>query len=315
MKRIKYLVVALLLVAMLLATSGCTIVQSQDMKHVKGTYKLTDYTYTPQYTVGGATPATRDYVNGESYMYEDYLIVTGTSKGYYVHKSATETVYVKEIALTYDYDEENASKVSYVNYNDVLTASGSSDVGSLGVTRDHLAYNRPSIDLPNIFTGDTIRTESVYVRWEKVDNAIDLSYVEGLFPDVPVYSYEGYGVRGIYELGDYTSLSTGETVEKVYLYYFVVLDNFEGEDRVVEYYALKDDPDQMHTAVSALEKVTYDWSAMNIGYNLWTADPISKGVYHKERDGLKMTYTRVSYMVDDTTLENLIQSRLPQVEE
>ena len=84
-KTIKKLLALALIFSFLLAATGCYVVQSQKMRDLKGTYKLTTYTYTPKYErKEGYTPKSKDYINGEEYMYEDYLVITGEGKGYYV---------------------------------------------------------------------------------------------------------------------------------------------------------------------------------------------------------------------------------------
>ena len=82
MKLLKRITSVFLLLAVLTTTVGCYVISAQRMKNVKGTYKLTQYTYIPQYErKEGYTPRTFDYINDEEYKYEDYLIVTGESIG------------------------------------------------------------------------------------------------------------------------------------------------------------------------------------------------------------------------------------------
>ena len=88
------------------------------MKSVKGTYKLTNYTYTPQYErKEGYTPTTIDYIADRGY--EVYLVVTGESEGYYVHKDNEVEAYSTKVSLTYEYDQDDSSKVSRVQYKTV----------------------------------------------------------------------------------------------------------------------------------------------------------------------------------------------------
>ena len=129
MKTIKRLFAATLIAALMLTLAGCYTISGQKMKNVRGTYKLTSYTYTPTYErKEGYTPRTYNYLEDEEYQYEDYLIITGTGMGYYVHKEAGSAAYVKEVTLSYEYDEEDSSKVEYVIFNDALTVNESSCV-------------------------------------------------------------------------------------------------------------------------------------------------------------------------------------------
>ena len=112
MKKAKYLLVALLILSFALSAVSCYMISAQSMNKLKGTYKLTHYTYTPKYErKEGYSPKTIDYVNDEKYLYEDYLVITGSSVGYYVHKDANGNNYVKEISFT-----TNSGNVSGNNY-------------------------------------------------------------------------------------------------------------------------------------------------------------------------------------------------------
>ena len=97
MKILKKISVVLLLVALSLATTGCYVIRAQTMRNLKGTYKLTTYTYTASYErKEGYTQKTHDYVNGEEYLYEEYLVITGTgtsktSFGNNVHNASLST--------------------------------------------------------------------------------------------------------------------------------------------------------------------------------------------------------------------------------
>ena len=108
MKRTRILLVLLLVLAFAANMAGCYMVSGQKMDKVKGTYKLTNYTYTPSYERReGYTPNSRDYINDAKYLYEDYLIITGGSTGYYVHKEANAPAYVKEVTLSYIKHQKN----------------------------------------------------------------------------------------------------------------------------------------------------------------------------------------------------------------
>ncbi len=178
MRIFKRLLAVLLIVAFALSASGCYVISAQRMWRVKGTYKLTDYTYTPQYEKKeGYTPRTYDYVEDEEYRYEVYLIVTGEATGYYVYKDANTEAYYKKISLSYEY-EEGGSKVTYVIYNDVVLADQSTGTNKLGVTKDHLGYSKPGFDFTQLITEKSMRSEDIRISFERVNRATDLSYVQ-----------------------------------------------------------------------------------------------------------------------------------------
>ena len=161
------------------------------MSRVKGTYKLTHYSYTPSYErKEGYTPNSKNYVEDEEYLYEDYLIITGTSTGYYVHKAVGEEPYVKEITLSYEYDSDDSSKVEYVIFNDSITVNENSGIHRLGVTRNNLNYTKNALDYTELFTKRPMRSEAISVRWERVDRATDLSYVQEQIGSMKKYDYK-----------------------------------------------------------------------------------------------------------------------------
>ena len=175
MRIFKRLLALALLVAFALTASGCYVISAQRMWRVKGTYKLTAYTYTPQYEKReGYTPRTYNYVEDEEYRYEVYLVVTGEGSGYYVRKDADTAAYYKTVSLSYEYSEDS-QKVAYVIYNGVDPIGG---VNKLGVTKNHLGYSKPGFDFTQLFTEKSMRSEDLYVSFEKVDRATNLSYVE-----------------------------------------------------------------------------------------------------------------------------------------
>ncbi len=178
MRIFKRLLALFLLVTLVLTASGCYVISAQRMWRVKGTYKLTVYTYTPQYERReGYTPRTYNYIEDEEYRYEVYLVVTGEATGYYVYKDASTAAYYKEIPLSYEYEEEG-SKVTYVIYGGVTLADQSTGTDRLGVTRDHLGYSKPAFDFTQPFTEKSMRSEDIRLSFERVDRATDLSYAE-----------------------------------------------------------------------------------------------------------------------------------------
>ncbi len=176
MKRISAVV---LLLAMLAALSGCYVISPQRMWRVKGTYRLTGYSVTPKHErKEGYTPTTVDYVADDEYLFEDYLVITGEGRGYYVHKAKDTPATVQEISLSYEYNAEDSSKVEYVILGGLAVISLPEGAEKLGITRNNLGYSKPGIDYTELATKRPMRTESNSVRFERVNRATDLSFVE-----------------------------------------------------------------------------------------------------------------------------------------
>lgn len=177
-KALRRAMAVLLTLSLLLLLSGCYVVSPQPMRRVRGTYLLTSYTVTPAHERRpGYTPVTYDYVAGEAYRYTDYLVVTDSGKGYYVHKAADAPAYVREISLSYRYSEES-SRISYIVLSGITVAGIEGGVSELGVTRDHLGYSKAAFDYTEPFTKLEKRTEGISLSFERVSSATDLSYVE-----------------------------------------------------------------------------------------------------------------------------------------
>ena len=289
------LLVVLLVIAFAVNFAGCYMVSGQKMDRVKGTYNLTNYTYTPSHErKEGRTPRHYDYINDEKYLYEDYLIVTGSSTGYYVHKEANAPAYVKEVTLSYEYNAEDSSKVEYVIYNDALTVSSSTNNGNrLGVSGNTLNFSRPAFDYNQLFTNTPMRSEDLYVRWEKVDRATDLSYAKAQVGELKEYSYQGFGFRGIYSLEMPTDLHTGMAVESEYQYFYYVIDTAKGVTTATAYYALRETPTMQVKETVSLSHTVGDWSEITLDGVFWRIDP-AYGNYYSENEGLKHTMTIVS---------------------
>lgn len=319
MKKMKSLLCVLLVLAIMWAFAGCYVISGQKMDKVKGTYKLTNYTYTPEYErKPNYTPRTRNYIEDEEYKYEDYLIVTGGGRGYYVHKEANAPAYVKEITLSYEYSQEDSSKVEYVIYNDALSRGQTSGKNRLGVNGKTLNYSKAAFDYTQLFTKKAMRTEDIYVRWEKVDNATDLSYAKNQVGELKEYDYESFGVRGIYEINKSVEVETGTILESPYQYFFYVIDTAKGTTTVKCYYALKETPTTQETK-SLSFSASADWSTLTIGDTLWTdcsyVYSVNNHYYESESDGIKTEIYCVSSDISDSSLEWLVESRLPYVEE
>ena len=174
MKTMKRLIAVLLVATLFFSLAGCTVINPQRMHRVKGTYKLTQYTFSPQGEDGSTS--TVDYVLDGDRLYEDYLIVTGEGTGYYVHKSVGADATVTEISLSYQYVEDG-KKIGHVSYGNTDMENPHSGI-SLGVSRNTLAFSQTAIHYVEPFTGRQMSTKGVSVRFERVSRKTDLSYAE-----------------------------------------------------------------------------------------------------------------------------------------
>ncbi len=308
----KYLLSSLLIIAVLTTTVGCYMISGQKMDRLKGTYKLTTYTYTSKYErKDGYSPTPINYIEDEAYQYEDYLVITGSGTGYYIHKDAKTPAYSKEVTLSYEYDPEDASKLQYVVFNDALTVNENSGINRLGITKNGLNYTKNAFDYTELFTKREMRSEGITVRWERVDKATDLSYVQKQLGAIKKYDYQAFGARGIYELCNPIDIATGNVLDNDYQYCYYVMDTADGSNKVTVYYALKDAPKVMKTLTPTISHEADDWSSVSIDGILWRIDPQWKNYYYYEIDGLKHTIRCVSNDISDEALQSLIESRTP----
>ena len=308
MKITKRIISAIMIIALLLASlSSCYFISGQKMRTVQGTYKLTNYTYTPSHQRReGYTPTTYDYINGENYMYEDYLIVTGTSTGYYVHKEVGGDNYIKEVTLRYEYDQEDSSKVNYVIYNDSI--SKNEDLGKyrLGVTKNHFNYSKSAFDYTEIITKRPMRTEALSVSWEKVSRATDLSYVEEQLGNLKEYDYQSFAKRGIYELTP-SEIPEGSTAP-VYRYLYVVMDTAKDSYTATVYYCVSGSEEQK-TKTLTLSRVTDDWRSLTLDGIAWSTEAMTNNTYITEYDGITYTAIQVGYGIGAREINNLIATK------
>ena len=163
MRKLKIFLSILLVALLMVASSGCYMIQGQKMKDVKGTYELTNYTRT-----NGKTNATTDYI--AEYGYRVYLIVTGSGEGYCVFSNNETAHYYYNCNLSYTYKQEDSSIVEYVVY----TYNGKTQ--KFGVTKSALNFSRPAIKI-----SDKMAQDGYELRWKQVSDDTDLSYVEEIF--------------------------------------------------------------------------------------------------------------------------------------
>lgn len=312
MKNVKRLFAVILTVIWMVALAGCYTISGQKMRTVKGTYKLTNYTYTPKYErKEGYTPRTFNYLEDEEYQYEDYLIITGTSMGYYVHKEANSPAYVKEVTLSYEYNAENSSKVEYVIFNDALTVNENSGFNKMGITRNSLNYTKNAFDYNELLTKRPMRSEALSVRWTKVSGDTDLSYAQTEIGELKKYDYKAFGTRGIYQCNAPWDIQTGVVQDTPYQYFYYVIDTAENVRKATAYYALKTSPTQQVVQEFLVERIAEDWSQVAFDGVTWTLEqPLGNNYYH-DTDGLRRTISRVSNDISNKTLEGLIDTWLP----
>ena len=274
------------------------------MRVVKGTYRLVTYTYTPQHEPkDGSSAKTYDYVNDKEYMFEDYLIVTGDDRGYYVHKEAGGDNYIKEVTLRYEYDTVDSRKINYVIYNDSATGKVDTGITKLGVMKNSFNYSKTPIDVTGPITQRPLRTESISISWKKVTSS-DTSKVTAMFNELKYYDYDSFGRRGIYEL---TPKNTdGESARYDYIYYLI--DTAESEWRATIYYSLAGSGEHVVKNVSLLRSES-DWSVIEVGGAEWITDP-SIGSYTVTLDGVEYICSHVSNRPLDAVAEALISSRI-----
>ena len=314
MKKLKYLITTLLIMIFAVTSFGCYMITGQKMDKVKGTYKLENYTYTPSYEKReGYTPKTYNYITDETYLYEDYLVVTGNGKGFYVHKDVNNSAYSKEVNLSYIYNSEDSSKVEYVIWNDALSGNSDSEGHKLGVAKDCLNFSLPAFDYTQLFTKKNMRSEDIYVNWEKVDKATDLSYVRKQLGGIKEYDYQDYGVRGVYEWEITTDIETSQAVDNQYQYYFIVVDTANGVTNAKISYALKETPTVRVNETVTLTHTAGDWSSMTIGDIVWSIDSNWGTYYYSEVDGMRRQITNRSSDISDASLNELIANKIPAV--
>lgn len=314
MKKIRVLCLAIVTTLLTLFTlSSCMIIQSQRMKDVTGTYELTSYTYTPSYQEGQRVPATINYIQDRGYKV--YLVVTGNGSGYYVHSDNSTPAYSVPVVLSYEYDQEDSSKVSYVN----VKKPDYTDYESFGVTKDSLNRSTPSITVPGLFGLPGTTTESLHKAWRKVDKATDLSYVKEQFEALREHTAESYIVEGLYEIGypswEVQGEQTDLSPENPYYYYYVAVDSI-GKTATVAYL----EKAEGSVAVKKSETVVLvdGWNTFKVGDLEFKKDQFS-GYYYcvsaveGATDGSMIRWSAGKHSnLSETYLDELISNNTPQ---
>jgi hypothetical protein len=254
-------------------------------------------------------------VNDEQYKYEEYLVITGTDKGYIVHKDASGESYVKEVTLKYEYSEENPKKIEYVTYNDSLTVnSDESGLNRLGVAKGNLNYNKAAYDFTQLITKKPMRSEALSVKWEKVSNATDLSYANAKISGLKYYSYAAFAVRGLYKLNTYKVTETSEHLNP-YQYFYIAVDTANGISTANVYYATAEAPfEQVRRTVSF--SASDDFLTLYIDGEEWHVDSqMGSKYYSAERDIYTLQIRRMADEITDSDVQYYVQYDLPTVSE
>ena len=310
MKKIKYLLIALLVIVFLASFVGCYMVSGQRMDTVKGTYKLTTYTYTPKYErKDGFTPRTINYIEDEDYLQEVYLVITGTGNGYYVFKDVNNSPFVRDVYLNYQYNTDDSSKVDFVTWNDSLSVNSENGLHKMGVTKNGLNYSKPAMDYTELFTQKKMRSEAMNIRWEKVSRATDLSYVEQQLGAMKHYNHDAFKTRGIYEL-ERINIETGAILESEYQYVFCVLDTATNACSATVHYALKSDPTTRLSRTLTLENPLGNWNSIILNGLEWNIDEWNTHYFNNnETTGEKLTLDCVSNDISNEMLDWFINDR------
>ena len=172
MKKLRFLAITVLGLAVMFVAAGCYMIKGQKMSKVKGTYELTSYSRT-----NGKTNSVTDYLTDG---YVAYLIVTGTSEGYYVISDGENDPYYKNATLSYLYNQEDASIVEYVIYR----LEGSSEEQKLGVAGGNLNFSRPAIKF-----SENVYSDGLSMSFKKVSKKTDLSYAQEKLGNIAQYVY------------------------------------------------------------------------------------------------------------------------------
>ena len=308
MKKLRRICIAIATILMsVFALSSCMVIQAQKMDKVKGTYVLTSYTRT-----NGKTNKTTDYITDG---YESYLVVTGSSQGYFVHKDNQTEAYSRKVFFTYTYDEEQTSKVARVRYSFVNGGTGD----DMGVTAGGLNYSKP-----RIYLSDLVNSDGYSISWKKVDNATDLSYVKSQVGELREYDLGDYEVEGIYSAyGPYWENNASNATENPvnpYVYYFAEFDAVAKQVRIV-YLRKEEGSVEVREEPKPITLVN-GWDEIQVGEETWVRpagwseryDVIRSAEGAEDGSTVKYDFSKVSSQIGDDALAGLIAEKLPAPE-
>ena len=151
MKKLKIVVISLLLFVLAFSVTGCYSVVPQKMWRVKGTYRLTNYSFS---TSGVSV----DYLEQKEIV--AYLVVTGKSEGYYIYQDKDTPATMEKVNLYYEYSTEEPDKVAYVTFKEQDALVGK----KLGVQKKRLKGYEGSQIIVEILGQST---SNVDYTWDK----------------------------------------------------------------------------------------------------------------------------------------------------
>ncbi len=239
MKRFS-IVIAVLMVAVLCLAglTACYPSKPAKLDKVVGTYELIDFTRTYSSVnaeTGESESQVTDYIADKGV--KAYLVVRADGTGYYVYQDNDTPLSARIVKITYSYDEEDPTLVESIVYDNGTASTGDGYPGKgrepLGVyfkgRTKVLSYSLPAL------SGKILkRAYSQSVKYSRVDNATDLSYVQKqLGKTLAVADYEVAGLSGVFY---YQSPYTPE-----YPYVYYMIDLRAADKKADVYYMFKED--------------------------------------------------------------------------
>ena len=154
-----------------------------------------------------------------------------------------------------------------------------------------------------------MRSDERSVRWEKVDDATDLSYVTEQMGNLKSYSFDDFALRGIYGQDVLFDTETQQYSESPYQYYFVVIDTADGISAADVCYALKNTPHQQVRETLPFY-ISDDGLTLTVGEQIWSSDTYTRNSFTRMEGNVKWTLNLHSYSVTESALDDLVESYL-----
>lgn len=180
MKFLRNLTIVAILISLCISISACYVIESASMDEIIGTYELT------QYYVDYPTDQDEYDANCiEELGWKAYLVITGTNRGWYVFKDNDTEPIAVEVALTYEYDQENPSNIAYVTFKD-----------SRNLRRENLGVNFKRKDkvlnhTKSAINSGILKQSGETIKYKKIDDTADKSFaISKMGTNVTVYTYE-----------------------------------------------------------------------------------------------------------------------------
>lgn len=311
MKKFYSVLLACGLLLCALFQGGCYLTNSQKMSDVKGTYLLTTYKRTEKHYENikedKIVTTVTDEIENRGLV--RYLVISGENKGYYVYKDNETPAYTYEIQLNYQADEEDSGKYNYVGYKSL----SETDWSNLGITKNSLNEYRPAL-CSKLF-GQEVSQYGYERRWEKVDDATDLSYVQAQLGDMPTYSLEAWEKEGGYftEISFPTEVAE-ENTEVPYAYYFFILDTYAMQ--ATTYFA---EPNGEPQTIVQPIRLLDGWKEIQIGEKIWKQreydlDYTCEVAQTEERLGYTLTAYRCIILNAKEEIENRVAEAIEQMQ-